>query len=168
MADETTLEPTEADDAELAQAQQTLFDILTNMHVTANVAAAWGEPDAEDGTRPIALDVQGDDLGGLIGRRGETLSALQLMLRLILSKKFARGINVIVDVENFRQRRLEQLRRMARKTAEQVVQRQRAISLEPMPPDERRIIHIELRDHPDVRTESVGEGNRRKVTILPK
>jgi spoIIIJ-associated protein len=57
---------------------------------------------------------------------------------------------------------------MARKTAEQVVQRQRAIAVEPMPPDERRIIHMELRDHPGVRTESIGEGNRRKVQIIPR
>jgi spoIIIJ-associated protein len=168
MVDEPTTEPAPSEEHELALARQTLQDVLTRMKLAATTTAAWGEPDAEDGTRTILLNVQGEDLGGLIGRRGETLNALQLILRMMLSKQLLRGVSVTVDVEHFRERRLEQLRRMARKTAEQVVQRQRPIALEPMPPDERRLIHIELRDHPDVRTESAGEGNRRKVQIIPK
>jgi spoIIIJ-associated protein len=168
MADEPTLAPAGPPEAELTLAEQTLQEILAHMHVTGAVTAAWGEPDEADGSRAILLNLEGEDLGGLIGRKGETLGALQLMLRLILSRHLTRGVNVVVDVEHFRERRIEQLRRMARKTAEQVVQRQRAIAVEPMPPDERRIIHMELRDHPGVRTESIGEGNRRKVQIIPR
>ncbi|MGQ0603887.1 MAG: Jag family protein [Anaerolineales bacterium] len=168
MVDEPTTEPTSSADSELTLAQQALQDILARMKLIATTTAEWGEPDVDDGTRTILLNVQGEDLGGLIGRRGETLNALQLILRMMLSKQLLRGVSVAVDVEHFRERRLEQLRRMARKTAEQVVERQRPIALEPMSPDERRLIHIELRDHPDVRTESTGEGNRRKVQIIPK
>lgn len=157
----------EANDQDLTLAHTTLQEILARMNISASVAASWGEAD-EDGLRTLHLDVQGDDLSLLIGRKGEALAALQYLTRLILGKQLKQGVNLVVDVEGFRRRRQEQLRRMARRLAEQVVQRGRAMSLEPMPPDERRIIHIELRDHPQVRTESVGEGNRRKVTIIPK
>jgi spoIIIJ-associated protein len=114
------------------------------------------------------LDVQGDDLDPLIGRRGETLAALQYIARLILSKQFGRNVDLVVDVQGHKQRREDQLRRMARRMAEQAAERQRVMSLEPMPANERRIIHLELREHPDVTTESVGDGDRRKVTIIPK
>jgi spoIIIJ-associated protein len=136
------------------------------MDVRAEVHAEWGELDLD--MRPILLDVRGDDLGMLIGRKGETLAALQYMVRLILSKQFEEGVDVIVDVEGHKRRREEQLRRMARRVAEQAAQRRRTMTLEPMPPAERRIVHLELRDHPEVRTESVGEGAQRKVTIIPK
>jgi spoIIIJ-associated protein len=158
------LEPSETD---LATARATLEELLAKMKITATVAASRTEPD-EDGQSSVFLDVRGDDLSVLIGRRGETLNALQYLTRQLVSKKLNKGLSVVIDVENYRQRRHEQLRRMARRTAEQVVERQRPIALEPMPPDERRLIHLELRDHPGVRTESVGEGPKRKVTILPK
>lgn len=73
----------------------------------------------------------------------------------------------MVDVEGYRARRERQLRRLARRMAQQAVERGRTMVLEPMPAHERRIIHLELRDHEQVRTESVGEGERRKVTIIP-
>jgi spoIIIJ-associated protein len=157
----------ELNDQDMQLARATLEELLARMRVAATVTADWGEPD-EDGARALLLEVQGDDLSPLIGRKGETLNALQYITRLMLSKQLKQGLNLLVDVEGFRRRRHEQLRRMARRLAEQVIQRGRAMSLEPMPPEERRIVHIELRDHPQVRTESVGEGNRRKVTIIPK
>ncbi len=161
-------EPIPAADPALAMAQQTLEDLLARMKINARVMTQWGPPDEVDADRTLLADIRGDDLSILLGRRGETLAALQYLARLLLAKQGSHGVNLVVDVEGFRQRRHEQLRRMARRTAEQVVQRGRAIALEPMPPDERRIVHLELRDHPQVRTESVGEGNRRKVTIYPK
>lgn len=164
MSEALALEPSET---ELATARATLEELLAKMKIMASVTAAWTEPD-EDGARSVFLDVRGDDLSVLIGRRGETLNALQYLTRQLVSKKLNKGLSVVIDVENYRQRRHEQLRRMARRTAEQVVERQRPIALEPMPPDERRLIHLELRDHPGVRTESVGEGSKRKVTIFPK
>lgn len=166
MTDEVS-EPTEPN-ADLNAAQATLEEILASMDVTASVTAKWGEPEEDDNGMPIYLDVQGEDLSFLLGRRGETLAALQYMTRTLVSKRLSKGVSLTVDVEGYRERRREQLRRMARRAAEQVVQRGKPMALEPMPAEERRLIHIELRDHPAVRTESVGEGNKRKVTIVPK
>jgi spoIIIJ-associated protein len=156
------------DDSELEHARGILQELLGHMRVDAEVHASLGQPDPEADGPVILLDVRGDDLDPLIGRRGETLAALQYVARLILSKQFDRNVDLVVDVHGHKQRREEQLRRMARRMAEQVVERQRVMSLEPMPASERRIIHLELRDHPDVTTESVGDGDRRKVTIVPR
>ncbi len=149
-------------------ARETLEELLAKMRIKAQVTATWNAPDEPGEPRSLLLDVRGDDLGILIGPRGETVAALQYITRLIVSKELGEGLNLVVDVEGHRRRREEQLRRMARKMAEQAVQRQRTMSLEPMSPAERRIVHLELREHPDVRTESIGEGDRRKVTIIPQ
>ena len=113
------------------------------------------------------IDLSGEDSGLLIGRRGQTLQALQFLVNLIVRKQFE-GVRVVLDVENYRQRRENQLKDMATKVAERVTQTNRSITLEPMPPADRRIIHTSLTDHPGVSTESTGEGEGRKVTILPK
>jgi spoIIIJ-associated protein len=155
-------------DPQLELARQTLADLLEKMTIAAEVVAEWTAPDPATGERAMVLDVRGDDLGLLIGRKGETLAALQYITRLILSKATGEGVDVIVDVQGHKRRREEQLRRMARRMAEQAAQRHRVMTLEPMPANERRIVHLELRDHPSVRTESVGEGTHRKVTIIPK
>jgi len=113
------------------------------------------------------IDLAGEDSGLLIGRRGQTLQALQFLVNLIVRKQFE-GVRVVLDVENYRQRREFQLRDMATKVAARVTQTNRSITLEPMPPADRRIIHTSLTDNPDVSTESTGEGEGRKVTIMPK
>jgi spoIIIJ-associated protein len=156
------------DDHVLALARQTLEELLSKMDIAGQVVAHWGELEEGDDARPVLLDIEGDDLSLLIGPKGATLAALQTITRLIVAKNLSNGVNLLVDVEGYRQRRETQLRGLARRIAEQVVQRGRAMSLEPMPASERRLIHLELRDHPQVRTESVGEGDRRKVTIIPK
>jgi spoIIIJ-associated protein len=163
----TTALPADSPEA-LALAQRTLDEFLGKMQVRATVTAAWGALDPEDNSRPLILDVRGDDLDPLIGRQGETLNAIQHLLRLMLSKQLHPDISLIVDVQGHKQRREEQVRRLAHRMAEQAIQRKRTMSLEPMPAHERRLIHIELRDHPHVRTESTGEGSKRKVTIVPK
>ena len=112
------------------------------------------------------IDLSGEDSGLLIGRRGQTLQALQFLVNLIVRRQFE-GVRVVLDVENYRQRRENQLKDMATKVAERVAQTNRSITLEPMPPADRRIIHTSLTDHPGVSTESTGEGDGRKVTILP-
>ncbi|MEE8567530.1 MAG: R3H domain-containing nucleic acid-binding protein, partial [Anaerolineales bacterium] len=104
----------------------------------------------------------------LIGRRGETLSALQYITRLIVGKELKQPVAVVIDVEGYRARRERQLRMLARKMAEQAIETGRTTTLEPMPANERRIIHIELRENPNVDTESIGEGDRRKVTVIPQ
>jgi spoIIIJ-associated protein len=104
----------------------------------------------------------------LIGRRGETLNNLQYLVRLMVNQRLHRWKNIVVDVEGYRRRRMEHLAQLALRSAQQVAQTGRALALEPMPASERRIIHLTLRDHPDVITESSGEGERRKVQILPR
>ncbi|MBC8281020.1 MAG: protein jag [Chloroflexi bacterium] len=132
------------------------------VNVTRTLRAA---NDPESGG-PI-IDLAGEDSGLLIGRRGQTLQALQFLVNLIVRKQFD-GVRVVLDVENYRQRREASLKEMAVKIAERVAQTNRSITLEPMPPADRRIIHTSLTDHPSVATESTGEGDGRKVTILPK
>ena len=132
------------------------------VNVTRTLRAA---NDPESGG-PI-IDLAGEDSGLLIGRRGQTLQALQFLVNLIVRKQFE-GVRVVLDVENYRQRREVQLRDMATKVAARVTQTNRSITLEPMPPADRRIIHTSLTDNPDVSTESTGEGEGRKVTIMPK
>lgn len=157
----------EPQDAIALAARQALQELLSKMHVRGHIVAQWGESIDGD-ERPLLLDVQGDDLSVLIGRRGETLAALQYLLRLIVNKQLNTITNIIVDVESYKSRREQQLKRVAQRLAEQAAQQKRTLSLEPMPANERRIIHLTLRDHPDVTTESVGMGEFRKVTIIPK
>jgi len=155
-----------ADDADAQHARQVVIDLLARMDIPSEVHASRGEPDGD--LTPIILDVQGPDLGLLIGRKGETLSALQYIARLIVAKQVGHSVDLVVDVQGHKKRREEQLRRMAQRMAEQAVQRQRVMTLEPMAANERRIIHLALRDHLGVQTESIGEGYQRKVTIIPR
>lgn len=150
------------------QARETLEELLAKMKVQADVTAQWGQPSEPGESAPLMLDVRGDDLSQLIGWRGETLTALQYITRVIVAKQVGRLVNVVVDVEGYKARREQQLRRLAERMAEQALAHGRTVVLEPMPASERRLVHIALRDHPGVRTESVGEGERRKVTIVPK
>jgi spoIIIJ-associated protein len=146
-----------------------LQELLAGMKVRAQVRARVGDDLAEVGEEPaLTLDVTGDDLGILIGRRGETLRALQYIARLILSRRLERWEPVIVDVESYRVRRRRSLRQLATRMADRVAFSQQRVVLEAMPAYERRIVHIALRDHPQVTTKSIGDGERRKVTIVPK
>ncbi len=149
-------------------AEDTVSELLHKMHVTADVSARFGEPDDMRNRTPILVDITGKDLSILIGRQAETLNALQYIAGLIVSKEIGRNLTLVVDVEGYRKRREQQLRQLARRMADQAIKTGRRQVLEPMPANERRIIHIELRDHPQVSTESVGEDPRRKVTILIK
>ena len=115
----------------------------------------------------IVLQIQGDDLGNLIGRKGETLSSLQYITRLMVSHSLQRRVNFVVDAGNYKSKRAETLRRLAERMANKAVEKNRSIKLDPMPPHERRIIHVTLRKRDDVTTKSVGEGDFRRVTIIP-
>jgi len=162
--------PVEADtDAHLLDiARQTVTDILAKMKITAFVDAHFGEKEADEESHPILVDIHGDDLTVLIGRRAEILNSLQYIVNLIVSKQAEHWVQITIDVEGYRARRERQLRQMARRMADQAVKTGRRLALEPMPASERRIIHIELRTRPDVSTQSVGEEPSRKVTIVPK
>lgn len=117
---------------------------------------------------PLGFNVLGDDLGILIGRRGQTLATLQYMLRIMVSHQTKVWTPIVIDVEGYKQRRSEALQALAVRMAEQVRTRRTPFTLEPMPAYERRIIHLSLADHPDVTTQSIGEGELRKVVILPE
>ena len=115
---------------------------------------------------PLALDIKGDDLGILIGRRGQTLASLEYITKLVVVGRLRAWIPLTVDVGGYKKRRRDSLQRLALYLAEQVKSRRRAITMEPMPADERRIVHLTLADDPDVTTHSIDEGEHRKVVIL--
>ncbi len=144
-----------------------LSELLDLMGFDVEVVAEWRTAVEDDDEPYLNLDIQGDELGVLIGRRGETLSNLQFLLRLMVNQRLKTWKNIVVDVEQYKQRRIEQLTQLANRMAEQVASSGRPVSLEPMPANERRVIHIALRENPAVYTESTGEGERRKITILP-
>jgi spoIIIJ-associated protein len=148
-------------------AEETVSKLLYHMNMEAQVSAHYQESDRED-RRTIHVDVRGDDLSILIGRRSETLNAFQYVASLMVGKEVQQWVQLVVDVEGYRSRRESQLRRMARRMAEQALKTGRRQVLEPMSSNERRIIHLELRENPAVTTESVGEDPHRKVTIIPK
>lgn len=143
-------------------------ELLEKMEVSAQVSGRLSEPDDLTGRQIPIVDVNGEDLGALIGSRGETLNAIQHISRLMVGHKLKQRITFVVDIEGYRARREQALTRLAERMASKVSARNRAISLEPMPPHERRIIHMALRDDKEVYTQSTGEGSRRKVRILPK
>jgi spoIIIJ-associated protein len=141
--------------------------MLHFLNLEAQVSAHYGAAE-RDGRKNIHVDIRGKDLSVLIGRRSETLSAFQYIASLIVGKETQQFVQLVVDVEGYRDRREKQLIQMAKRMADQVSKSGRRQTLEPMPSSERRIIHIALRDHPDVKTESTGEEPYRKVVIMPK
>jgi spoIIIJ-associated protein len=145
-------------------AKEVMEALIKFMRITADVSATQ----SATGELPVTLDIEGDDLGVLIGRRGQTLVSLQYIVRLIVAEKLKMWVPINVDVAGYKKRRYESLQNLALRLAEQVKRNRRLIMLEPMPADERRIIHLTLADHPDITTQSMGEGEMRKVAILLK
>ena len=164
----STEEVIEADAEEKAMAVEVVTTLLDKLGVDAEITASVSEPDDLTGRKVNVLDIEGDDLGALIGPRGETLNALQYLSRLMVGNQLQKRASFVVDVEGYRRRRQQALARLAERMAKKVVTRRRPVSLEPMPPHERRIIHMTLRENDEVYTQSSGEGKRRKVRILPK
>jgi spoIIIJ-associated protein len=160
--------PLPVDSEEVQSAVGVLQNIIQLMGLEATVSPREPET-AGDGVGMIeaVLDVEGDDLGILIGRRGQTLSALQYVLNLMISKQTNRRVAFGVDVDGYRRRREESLVGLAKRMAARVRGTGRSVTLEPMPPNERRIVHLALADDPAVMTVSIGEGEARKVAITP-
>ncbi len=170
VADRTAMH--ERVDAEEEQmAKDIVRDLLTHMGIAADVVAVDNPStmplDNED-PPTIFIDVLGRDLGMLIGRRGENLAQIQYLVNLLANRKLGDWTRVIVDVEGYRSRREESLIGLAERVARQVARSRRPIVLEPMPPNERRIVHMTLKSNPDVTTESNGEGANRRVTVQPR
>jgi spoIIIJ-associated protein len=163
------MEPEER--SEVAEvAKEALESLLVRLGVEASVVSE-AKPPFEQGTEAsevITINVTGDDLGILIGRRGQTLAALQHIVRLIVAHQMKARVPIVIDVEGYKQRRYSALQALAWRMAEQVKERKKQFALEPMPAYERRIIHLTLADDPDVTTESTGVGEVRKVVIMPK
>ena len=151
-------------------ATDVLQRLLDLMNVPGEIDVVPQPAPAEDSDAPasVALNIEGDDLGILIGRRGQTLAALQYIVRILVGRQVKTWTPVVIDVEGYKQRRYEALRTFARQMAERVKARGAPFTLEPMPPYERRIIHLTLANSPDVMTESVGQDEERKVVIRPK
>lgn len=147
-------------------AKQVLETLLRGMGIRSQVVI---HRDAPDNDAPeFVLDIVGADLGILIGRRGETLRDLEYLTRLVVANRTHSNERFMVDVEGYRTRRERVLRELAKRMADRVKQNRQPITLEAMPPNERRIVHIALKEHPSVKTQSIGEGDRRRVMILPK
>lgn len=162
--------PDRVDAEQEAEAKQILSHLLELMGVQAEVMAVDNPssvPLSSDDPPTIFLDVMGCDLGMLIGRRGDHLSQLQFLVNTLVNRKLGNWTRVIVDVEGYRARREESLVGLAERVARQVARSGRSIVLEPMPANERRIIHLTLKQHPDVATHSDGEGSGRRITVEP-
>jgi spoIIIJ-associated protein len=155
----------------LCCAQDSLETILSYMGLDASVDCQYDNPIADDEEKPealIVLDINGEDLGILIGRRGQTLACLQYITRLMVTHQTGYSVPLVLDVNGYKRRRYESLRTLAQHVAEQVEVSGRSCALEPMPAYERRIVHLALANHPYVTTESVGFGDARKIVVLPR
>jgi spoIIIJ-associated protein len=152
-------------------AKEILRELLAYMGVEADIVAVDNPssvPLTVEDPPTIFLDVLGRDLGMLIGRRGDNLAQIQYLVNLLANQRLTTWTRVIVDVEGYRSRREESLVGLAERVARQVARSRRPITLEPMPPNERRIVHLTLKSNPDVTTESSGEGSMRRVTVQPR
>jgi spoIIIJ-associated protein len=153
-------ELSDAERATVDEAKGILEELLRLMELPGSVEVTMG-------TEAAKLNVVGDDLGVLIGRRGEKLASLQHIVNLIVARREGQLNRIMVDVENYRGRREDQLRDVADRAAKRVAQSGKIIQLEAMPAMERRIVHLALAEHESVRTQSVGVEPNRRVVILP-
>jgi spoIIIJ-associated protein len=158
----------EADmDEDVRVAKVVLNELLERMSILRFAIIVRRSVNADE-SNPWLLDITGSNVNNLIGRRGETLNALQYITRLIASRELQHRANIVVDVGGYKARRSRMLHDLAIRMADQAVRSQRTVALEPMPSYERRIVHMALRSRPDVQTRSIGEGSARKVTIIPR
>ena len=144
-----------------------LQNMLDLMGLKTQVETAIIEPDENNSELTYLLNIEGEDLGILIGRRGETLEAIQYLVRLVVNRYLHNWPRIEVDVEHYKERRVQSLQRLAVTMADKAIRDNHTVVLEAMPARERRLVHIALRNRDDVYTESVGEDDNRKVSIIP-
>jgi spoIIIJ-associated protein len=164
-AERAELEAAEASPEALAAGKLILEKLLEHMGFDVKVDVESGE------TSRLNVVGDGDEreaLGALIGRKGERLSALQHLVNLMLSREMGAWTRVLVDVEDYRGRRERQLREIAERAAQRVLETGKMLQLEPMPALERRWVHLALRNNPDVVTQSIGEEPNRRIVVLPQ
>ena len=147
-----------------AVATEVIQEMLRQLRLDASVTLLPQDTKEE----PLSFDVKGEDMGVLIGRRGQSLASFQFLARLIVAHRLQSWIPIVIDVEGYKRRRLESLRSLTLRMAEQVKRTKRTLNMEPMPADERRTVHLTLADDPEVTTQSTGEGEERKVAIAPR
>ena len=156
---------------DIFEAAKDILDTLLRMmdiEGTVTLSHEFTVDDEDGNTSSVGLNIEGEDLGILIGRRGQTMASLQHIVRIIMSHKMQIKMPIVLDVEGYKQRRCDGLRALASRLADQVNTRRIPFTMEPMSAFERRVIHLALADHPDVTTESTGLGEARKVVIIPK
>ncbi|MGH2517106.1 MAG: RNA-binding cell elongation regulator Jag/EloR [Ktedonobacterales bacterium] len=163
--------PEDASIEEMALAALRVILAQMGIHAAVEVVEVPEIEGIENDEEPITLNIRSDDpniLSLLIGKRGDTLSALQLLVSLIVAKQTGARERIIVDAESYRERREHNLRAMAQRIAQQVRRSGNPVVLEAMPPNERRIIHMALAESGDISTESTGEGDQRRVVVSLK
>lgn len=157
---------------ELAKEGETALEVigtlLSHLSIKAETRLTVSDPDDLTGRSINTINITGNDLGMLIGQRGETLDAIQFISRLMISHRLERKATFTIDIESYRQRRKEALARLAERMAQKVTKQRRPVTLEPMPPHERRAVHMALRNFRGVYTQSTGTGDRRRVRIFPE
>ncbi|HEY3290606.1 MAG TPA: RNA-binding cell elongation regulator Jag/EloR [Anaerolineae bacterium] len=170
----------EAEDNEAAQAKRTVTPehvelaaaltqgVLDRMNFAATVSSRLVIPSGGEDNPSVWVDIQGTDSSRLLAHQCETLDALQLVVQSMWAHQTKSNLRVTLDADNYKERREKRIQQMAQRLAERVVSSGRAITLEPMPASERRLVHIALREHPQVQTESHGEGSGRRITIKLK
>ena len=159
------LEAAEASPEALAAGKVILEQLLAHIGFAARVDVETGETSR---LNVVGEASEREELGALIGRKGERLSALQHLVNLMLSRQMGAWTRVLVDVEDYRGRRERQLREIAERAAKRVVETGKMLQLEPMPALERRWIHLALKSNPDVATQSIGEEPNRRIVVLPR
>lgn len=168
--DSDTEEPELTEKEKIRATREVMDGLLRAMHLRAaqvKVERAKPGPD-EDKEPPLVIDVSGPGTEILIGPDGEALEAFQYITRLLVGRSTKCWVHVVVDVQGYKAQRADRLRDLAHRMADQAADTDCAVILQPMPPNERRVVHVALHDDPRVTTESIYEGDRRRVTILPE
>ena len=142
--------------------KQLAEELLAGLQIPATVTVSPGEEDT------LSVNITTEESGLLIGYHGETLSSFQLILGLMVYKKLGQWVKVVVEIGDYRAKRAEQLTAMAQAYANQALSTGQPVYLPPLPPSERRVVHLALQENPQVETESVGDGNYRRVVVKPK
>jgi spoIIIJ-associated protein len=165
-------EPSLTEEEEKIQATrgvvEELLDAMGLDGIQVEVERAEPGPSEEEEVPPLVVDVTGPGADTLVGQEGEILDAFQHLVRLLVGRKMKGWVHVVVDAQGSKAQRAERLRDLAHRMADQAVDTDRTVILQPMPPHERRVVHVALYDDSRVTTESIYEGERRRVTIVPK
>jgi spoIIIJ-associated protein len=157
--------PNTADEDGLPIAKEALEQILALIPVETKVSA---ERSDEAGDGLITLSIEGDKSGLLIGRNGKTLDALQFIVNKIVNKALEKKVRVVVDSENYRQRKIESLTQLALKLGDKAKRIKKPVTTNPLNPHDRRIVHMALKEDEKLDTRSRGEGPLKKIVIMPK